>query len=121
MRLSIFVWKTLRRMWRSRRSPATGPPATAPLQARASQPTQSMEQGAGASHEQADQDFRLRELLDQLTTDERAILIRHQAGFSEEEIVRHRGASASGVAELLTRVARKVKRLASRDQRTRRG
>lgn len=64
------------------------------------------------SQEEIERDILLRELMVQLTADERVVFTLKKAGYSSEEIARRRGSSAGAVDVLFTRVKGKIRRLA---------
>lgn len=61
--------------------------------------------------EQIERDILLREVLAQMTADERMVCIWKKAGFSSQEIAQHRGSSAAAVDTVFSRAKQKIRRL----------
>jgi hypothetical protein len=61
--------------------------------------------------EQIERDILLREVLAQMTADERLVCLWKTAGFSSEEIAHHRGSSAAAVDTLFSRTKQKIRRI----------
>jgi RNA polymerase sigma factor (sigma-70 family) len=61
--------------------------------------------------EQIERSILLREVLAQLTPEERRVCIWKKAGFTSEEIAEYRGGTASAVHTLLSRARQKIRRL----------
>jgi RNA polymerase sigma factor (sigma-70 family) len=61
--------------------------------------------------EQIEQEILLREILAQLTPEERLVCVWKKAGFSSQEIAHHRGSSVAAVDTLFSRAKDKIRRL----------
>ncbi len=110
-KLHGYAWVTLRNVATSRMRRGSSRLVQKTLGSAESQAVLSSAPAEFGTPEQIEQDILLREVLAQLTPEERLVCIWKKAGFSSQEIARHRGSSPAAVDTLFSRTKQKIRKL----------
>lgn len=108
-RINGYAWVTLRSVATSRMRLGSSRLSQRTLGSEASESVLSIVRAQSGTAEQIEQDILLREILELLSPDEQRVCIWKQAGFSSQEIARHRGSSVTAVDTLFSRAKQKIR------------
>ena len=106
-----YAWVTVRSVATSLMRKASSRLRQRTLGSEASEAVLSTASANSGTPEQIERDILLRELLDQLSPDERWVMIRKLGGLSSQEIAQERGSSVAAVDALYSRTKQKARRM----------